>query len=62
MDYGVCHTCGERGLVGPFEGGMVYSYHCTAEVVVTSDGKMTVIKRCPDLNRTGEILGKSRKT
>lgn len=51
MNYDVCHTCGEQGRFVPFEGGGVWSYPCTAEIVVADGGKATVIKKCPDWNR-----------
>lgn len=62
--YAMCGTCGERGDGVPFEGGVTYSYACTAEVVVMSDGKERVIKKCPDLGsvgRSGTILTRGER-
>jgi hypothetical protein len=57
MTYDVCHTCGERGRCVPFEGGKVWSYACTAEIVVTDQGQATTIKACPDWNRMSKVRG-----
>jgi hypothetical protein len=46
--YENCQTCSSRGLRASFDGGVTYSYHCTAEVVVFTDGSKRVIKACPD--------------
>jgi len=56
--YEVCQTCGERGVPVAIEGGTVYSYPCTAEVVVLHGGHERVIKNCPNLGKIGrwEVL------
>jgi hypothetical protein len=53
IDYKICQTCGERGVPVHIEGGTVYSYPCTAEIVVFDypGKKPRVIKACPDIGR-----------
>ena len=57
-DRTICRTCGARGNAVTFEGGAVYAYSCTSEIVVFRD-VLTVVKKCPDLgnvdrSRNGE--------
>jgi hypothetical protein len=51
-DDNVCATCGARADVVVFEGGVVYSYSCTAEVVVLKpSGVRRTVKVCPDIDK-----------
>ena len=56
-----CFTCGESLLMSApdGQGGMIYAYNCTAEVVVSCKGELRRIKECPDwggLGRANAIL------
>lgn len=66
LDYKNCQTCSEQGFPVPIEGGTVYSYACTSEIVVFHDPKkpVRVIKACPDIGRVGReqrILARGEK-
>jgi hypothetical protein len=50
-DRNICQTCGARGNVVHFEGGEVYAYACSSEIVVFRD-VATVVKKCPDFSNT----------
>jgi hypothetical protein len=50
-DRNICQICGARGNVAHFEGGVVYAYACTSEIVVFRD-VATVVKKCPDFGNT----------
>lgn len=49
----LCPTCSEPGISVSFEGCVVYSFPCTAEIVKLASGKTTTIKACPNLSRAG---------
>lgn len=54
-DYKICQTCGERGVPVHIEGGTVYSYACTSEIVVFDypNKPPRIIKKCPDIGSVG---------
>jgi hypothetical protein len=62
--YENCPTCAERGVAVPIEGGVVYSFPCTAEIVILHSGKEIVTKACPDFGRTARsaVLGNRSDT
>lgn len=51
--YEKCRVCGAKSSRVAFEGGAVYSYACTAEIVVYRD-KAVTINKCPDLDKNAE--------
>lgn len=58
--YTHCQTCTSKGLQATFDGGVTYSYHCTAEVVVFDNGTRRVIKPCPDFENVSRHKHKVR--
>ena len=62
--YASCTTCGQRGVPTAIEGGVVYLYPCTSEVVILHSGGARVLKTCPDIGKVGradKILTRSGK-